>query len=197
MPVFNTIQLLTSLQNDVEHMLARMEHIKAITDTDMNRQPAPGKWSIAQVLEHLNSYNRYYLPEMEKALVKKLPAHTQFRSGWFGNYFTNMMAPKANGITNKMSAPKNHVPVDNLNSAQVIADFIKGQSRLLKFLKQAENNDMGKLRVPISISRFIKLKLGDTFRFLIAHQQRHFVQIDNILKVLDLPMLSQQHPQRV
>jgi uncharacterized damage-inducible protein DinB len=38
--------------------------------------------------------------------------------------------------------------------------------------------------VPISIAKFIKIRLGDTFRFLIAHQQRHFAQVANTLKAL-------------
>ena len=42
---------------------------------------------------------------------------------------------------------------------------------------------MGKIRISISISRFVKLKLGDTFRFLIAHEQRHFVQVARTLYV--------------
>lgn len=32
------------------------------------RQPAENKWSLAQCLEHLNSYGRYYLLEIEKAI---------------------------------------------------------------------------------------------------------------------------------
>jgi hypothetical protein len=50
----------------------------------------------------------------------------------------------------------------------------------------ALSTDMGKLRLPISISKLIKLKAGDTFRFLIAHQQRHFVQLQNAMNVLEL-----------
>lgn len=194
MPVFNTIELLTTLRNDVRQMRSRTEEYNSLTDADLNRQPAPGKWSIAQVLEHLNSYNRYYLPEIEKSLTTKLPFDAQFKAGWFGNYFTNMMAPKASGITNKMSAPKNHTPAEKLDSSKVLSEFRQGQSRLIGLLSQAEQTNIGRLRVPISISRFIKLKLGDTFRFLIAHQQRHFVQIDNIFKGLDI---SQHSPQRV
>jgi hypothetical protein len=32
--------------------------------------PEAGKWSVVQVLAHLNSYNRYYLDAVEKALNK-------------------------------------------------------------------------------------------------------------------------------
>jgi hypothetical protein len=80
-----------------------------------------------------------------------------------------------------MKATKSHSPPLNLNPVEVIAYFEESQRELLGLLKKAERADLAKIRVPISISRIIRLKLGDTFRFLIAHQQRHFVQIQETL----------------
>lgn len=190
MPVFNSSALLSDLKKNVSNQLLKVEDLQSIIDS-LNKQPAPDKWSVAQVIEHLNSYNRYYLPEIEKSLSKKVSHNPVFKSGIFGNYFTNMMAPKGQTIGNKMASPKDHVPKSDLESPKVLSEFIKGQNRLLNLLLQAEKADIGKLRVPISISRFIKLKLGDTFRFLIAHQQRHFVQIDNTLAALGVSALKQ------
>lgn len=189
MPVFDTIELLNKLTTDVQTILMTVETIRTLDNIILNKQPAPGKWSAAQIIEHLNSYNRYYLPEMEKALngarSKNIKFVPKFKAGWFGNYFTNMMLPKADGkIANKMNAPKDHVPVPDLDAEKVIAEFVAGQQKLLQQLQAAAKTDMGKLKVPISISRFIKLKLGDTFRFLIAHQQRHFVQMANTLSAV-------------
>jgi uncharacterized protein (DUF2164 family) len=113
-----------------------------------------------------------------------MPTET-FIAGWFGNYFTNMMLPKAGGkIANKMNAPKDHVPVAQLDSKKVVQEFVAGCNTLLEYLQKAERTDIGRIRVPISISKFIKLKLGDTFRFLIAHKQRHFIQLTNTLAVV-------------
>ncbi|MCD6063877.1 MAG: DinB family protein [Flavipsychrobacter sp.] len=186
MPSFDTTELLTGLNAEVQEILATTETVRSIDSATLNRQPALGKWSAAQIIEHLNSYNRYYLPEMEKALNVGKAANVKFarvfKAGWFGNYFTNMMLPKAGGkIANKMNAPKDHVPLPDLNAEKVIAEFINGQEKLLQLLQSAAKTDVGRLKVPISISRFIKLKLGDTFRFVIAHQQRHFVQLANTL----------------
>jgi hypothetical protein len=186
MPSFDTTELLTGLNAEVQEILATTETVRSIDSATLNRQPALGKWSAAQIIEHLNSYNRYYLPEMEKALNVGKAANVKFarvfKAGWFGNYFTNMMLPKAGGkIANKMNAPKDHVPLPDLNAEKVIAEFINGQEKLLQLLQSAAKTDIGRLKVPISISRFIKLKLGDTFRFVIAHQQRHFVQLANTL----------------
>jgi len=56
------------------------------------------------------------------------------------------------------------------------------------------------IRVPLSISKLVTLKLGDTFRFLIAHEQRHFIQARNSLKAIGVstdkfPVVLQAVPQ--
>jgi hypothetical protein len=189
MPTFNSTELVNDLSHSVNETITTATQLQQIPAALLNKQPAPGKWSIAQVIEHLNSYNRYYLPEIEKTLKEKgnyQPFNPMFKAGLFGNYFTNMMQPKEDGrIANKMQAPKDHRPVDILNTDKVMAEFIKGQEQLLELLAWAAKTDMGKLKVSISISRFIKLKLGDTYRFLIAHQLRHFIQVSNIVTAID------------
>ena len=42
--------------------------------------------------------------------------------------------------------------------------------------------DLGKIKIPISIAPFVKIKLGDTLRFIVYHNERHIVQAQNILK---------------
>ena len=187
MSTFDSHNLLKGLQEDIQQMLAVANDIQYLPDAHLSRQPQAGKWSIAQVLGHLNSYNRYYLPEINKALQKgsKHKPNPLFKPGWFGNYFTKMMQPGKDGVVaNKMQSPKDHRPAEKLNAKTVISEFINGQQKLLNYLQQAERTDMAKLKVPISISRFIKLKLGDTFRFLIAHQLRHFVQLKQVLAAI-------------
>jgi hypothetical protein len=96
------------------------------------------------------------------------------------------MLPKADGrIANKMQSPKNHRPAADVDSKKVLEEFLKQEYLLLELLEQAGSINLEKIRIPISITRFIKIKLGDTFRFLIAHHQRHFVQVQNTLKVVN------------
>lgn len=186
MPTFNVQALIDSLQQDVRYTLAQAEQLKQIPEAEMLQQPQPGKWSIAQVLEHLNGYNRFYLTEMEKALRgNRVSVAPVFKSGFIGNYFTNLMQPKEDGtIAKKMSAPAEYNFGPDLDAAKVLNEFIAGQQKLVMLLDKARNADLGGLKVPISISRFIKLKLGDTFRFVIAHQLRHFIQIDRVKRVV-------------
>jgi len=182
MKTFNSNQLLESLQADVRALVLAATYLQKEDPELLLTAPAPGKWNVVQVLEHINSYGRYYLPAIERSLQANKPQREMFKPGWFGNYFTKIMKPGENGkITNKMSAPKSHRPASGLDVKPVMDEFFNQQQALLALLEKAKQKDIGAIRTPISISRFIKLKVGDTFRFLIAHEQRHFLQIANAI----------------
>jgi uncharacterized damage-inducible protein DinB len=179
--------LIDDLRKDIEVLIACVGFFKDDTDA-LLIQPIPGQWSVAQVLEHLNSYGRYYLPAIDKAMsFSNSQREAWFNSGVLGNYFTNMMKPKTVfEVKNKMKAPKDHSPQPQLDADKVIEEFLEQQQRLLRQLEAAKNKSLGSIRVPISITKLLKLKLGDTFRFLIAHEQRHFIQARNTLRALGI-----------
>ena len=81
-----------------------------------------------------------------------------------------------------MNAPKNTVPPVNLDAHAVLAEFIEQQEQLLTLIERARQVDLGSVRVPISLSKWIRLKLGDTFLFLMAHLERHVLQLERALK---------------
>lgn len=182
MKKFKSTELLDQLQSDVRQMILRVNQLKSADPGFLLEQPAPGKWSVVEVLEHLNSYTTYYLKAVENSLKNAMPAREFYKPGIIGNYFTKLMRPtEAGKVKNKMKTLKNHRPARFLDSAPVIKTFLEHQHRLLDLLEKAKSADIGGIKTPITISRYIKLKTGDVFRFLIAHEQRHFVQIENAL----------------
>ena len=181
MKLFNSNSLIDQLQADIRQLIATATFLKNEDPGALLEQPGPGKWSVIQVLEHLNSYGNYYIPALQAGLARDIPATAMFKSGWLGNYFTNSMLPKEGEVKNKMKAPKNHQPSFHADAKPVIEKFLQQQHQLLELLEKARRKNIGKIRIPISLAKFIKLKAGDTFRFLIAHEQRHFVQIKNTL----------------
>jgi len=178
--------LLEQLRSDTCTIILQAKHFQQNDPELLTQQPEPGKWSVAQVLEHLNAYGRYYLPEIEKALKQhRLNPEREFTPGWLGNYLTNAMKPTADKrIKNKMKAMKDYTPDPDLDSKKVVDDFLTQQQSILNLIEQAGHNNISKIRIPISIARFITLKLGDTFRFLIAHNQRHILQSENVLRAI-------------
>ena len=65
---------------------------------------------------------------------------------------------------------------------QVLTEFLEQQNQMIDLLEHARNLSLNKTKCAITISKWIKLKLGDTFRFIIYHHQRHIVQVEKILE---------------
>ena len=175
--------LLENLQSNVRNLLVLTGQLSQHPVALLEAQPSTGGWSIGQVLEHLNIYCRYYIPAIESRLhMHQTKPSDHFKPGWLGNYFTKLMQPLPdNTISKKMKAPKNAIPAQQPDVLQMLHEFTAHQHQLLQILQIARTANLETIRIPISINKWIRLKLGDTFRFLTAHQERHFVQIANVL----------------
>jgi hypothetical protein len=177
---------LETMQTDTRQIMGRLAQLKQLPAELLVKQPEPGRWSVAQVIEHLNTYGRFYLPELQKAInTYNGTATGYFVPGWLGGYFTNSMRPKTDGtITHKMKTVKNHNPAPVLDGMKVLLEFEQQEISMLQLLDKAYQVNINRIRIPVSITPLLKLKMGDVFGFIIAHHQRHFVQIENTLKAL-------------
>ncbi len=186
---FDSLQLIDSLSAEVTTIVQRITELSTLSNTQLNKQPVPGKWSVAQIVEHLNTYDRYYIPYASQSLNKAARANgtIPFKPGWLGEYFVNSMYSQVKttgAVTNNMSAMKGHIPAETLDAAKVLNEFLADQRKLLELLEQMKRVDMASVRIPITISKFITIKLGDALRFLVAHEVRHFAQIERTLEAI-------------
>lgn len=188
MSQFNSLQLLQTLKNDLQAVTGAAEQLLAEADI-LNIAQAPGKWSITQILEHLNFYHNYYLPEIEHAFQQRPESintsQSVFGTGLIGGYLTKMMQPDATGkVSNKTKALKDYIPEPQLDAEQVLSSFLESQHRFSKLLDKARFYNLNKVRIPMSISKLIRLKLGDLLRVLVIHQQRHLIQINEAKEMI-------------
>ncbi|MDF2931835.1 MAG: hypothetical protein K0R36_1166 [Chryseobacterium sp.] len=66
---------------------------------------------------------------------------------------------------------------------EVLHEFITRQNQLMNLLNESKNVNLNKVKISISISKLIKLKLGDILRFVIYHNLRYIEQAKRILNV--------------
>jgi hypothetical protein len=173
----NKQQLLDVLETSVEHHLQQAVYHFQNQPVEVLLAPsATGGWSIAQCLEHLNRYGHFYLPAITRALDKKAGRADSptFTGTWFGNYFTRMMQPETG--RRKIKAMKAYTPPSTLDAHAVVAEFIQQQETLLRLLTHARQADLTATRVPLSMAPFLRLRLGDVFGFVVAHDERHVQQ---------------------
>jgi hypothetical protein len=84
------------------------------------------------------------------------------------------MLPKAK--LNKMKTFSAMNPINSKLNKTVIETYILQQQQLITLLAKAEKVNLAKTKTGISISKLIRLRLGDTFRFVLNHEIRHMQQ---------------------
>jgi hypothetical protein len=188
MKKFKSEELIDQLEADVKQIIEAAEHLKTADPVKLNYSTTEGNWSVAQSLEHLNLYSRHYLPLIEKSIVHiTRDVNAWFISGFWGNYFTKMVMPKnVYEIKNKMKTHKNFCPSKGVNVQTVFNEFIQHQNKLLQLLEVSRRRNLNSIHIPITITKIVRLRLGDMFRFLVAHQQRHIMQARNAVKAVGI-----------
>ena len=177
----STATLLKELTGRTEKHLQYAGTLLLKPENMLNFRITADSWSILECLEHLNRYGNFYIPEISHRISSSATSpKADFKPGILGNYFAGSMLPKEK--LNKMKTLKGMNPIRSQLNKEVINEFIQQQKQLLDLLKKAEYVNLEKTKTAISISKLITLKLGDTFRFVIYHNARHMVQIENILK---------------
>lgn len=177
--IMHSEKLIQTLLEQTRQITNEAEQLKTYDLQTLTWKAYPNSWNILECIEHLNLYGNFYLPQMEEKIRNSdTENEIDFNSGFLGNYFAKSMLPKAK--LNKMKTFKDKNPLNAKLDKTVIDNFINQQIKLLELLNQSRNVSLNKVKIATSISKLVKLKLGDTFQFFINHIIRHFTQIERI-----------------
>jgi hypothetical protein len=173
--------VLTELTNIVAQTKPIVRRFQQLTATELNHKPRANSWSILECVEHLNRYGDFYLPEIEQQMLKAKPGHYPvFKAGWLGNYFANLMNMKKRSMK-KLKSPADKNPANSQLNSTTLDRFLKQLEKLEALLQQAATVDLTTTKTAITITRLIRLRLGDTFRFLVYHIERHIAQASRLV----------------
>ncbi|MDF9797059.1 hypothetical protein OKW21_002322 [Catalinimonas alkaloidigena] len=174
-------QLRIDLMEWTHQHLNEAETLKKMPLKTLRWKASAEQWNVLECIEHLNLYGDYYLPEIDRQInSSKYPAEEFFKSGLLGNYFAKTMLPREK--LNKMKTFKDKNPLDSMLDKAVLDRFIEQQKQTLALLEQSRQVSLSRTKTGISISKWIRLKLGDTFRVVIYHNRRHMVQTEKVLQ---------------
>lgn len=176
-----TKELIADLIEKTRVNINKAESFRGLSEEVLNYRENTDKWSILECIEHLNIYGDFYNPAIKKSIEKTSTRPTEtFKSGLIGNYFVNLISPKDK--LNKMKTLKENNPLGSQLNKGVIDRFINQQKECLDLIEKSKNVNLTKTKTAISITKMLKMRLGDTFRFITAHNERHLLQAENVLK---------------
>ena len=151
--------------------------LAGIDDRSFNWRRAPGTWSMAECLDHLNLTGRKYLRALDRAIEdgrsKGLLGAGPFRYGLLETWTVRAMdAPPMFRI----KAPRAFAPAPEARLAESLAAFVALQDEFQQCLARAEGLDLRRVKARSPVSRHLKFSLGKAFAGIAAHQRRHLWQ---------------------
>jgi len=179
---FKTEELIADLTSRTEQIIKTVELYKSLPIEQLSWRPGPEKWNVIECLEHLSLYSDFYLPAINNSIngaIKNGPSEF-FKSGILGNYFALSMPPREK--LNTMNTFKSKNPLGKVSDNNLaIERFLNYQKQTLKLLENAKKVNLTKAKTATTIGKLVKIRLGDTFRVVIYHNERHIVQAQNVL----------------
>ena len=153
------------------------------TDT-LRYRPGPDRWSVLDCLEHISLTYADYFSRMEAAIHQASPTDgTTYTAGFFAQKMIDGQRPHQGKRRLKMKTFKKLTPAtDKKTPEQIFETLFQYHTRLEQLLTQAEALDWNRVKVTSALGPILRFKLGDCFRFLLAHTERHILQAQEVLK---------------
>lgn len=148
-------------------------------------RPAPGCWSIAECLVHLNLATIAHLPLIDEALQigRLLPVTRprRFRRDMTGWLLCLLAEPP---YRRRLRTTPRFVPQGNGNRAEVLAEFVRLQQELTTRVYHAEGLDLASVSIVSPLDGRLRYHLYSCFRLLPTHQRRHLWQAEQVMRRL-------------
>ena len=178
---FNSVaEILSSIEETRARLASRVE---TLSDEQQNFRPAPDRWSVADILEHL-AVSEGRAVRMLGMLVGKAEAGGHLLDG--GDGATRLPAPVTirehveRSYVEKYEAPDAIRPSGTVPPADSLARLRQSRAAVLALRPRVERVDGTRVHFPHPA--FGPLDLYQWLAFLGVHEERHLRQIDSLLE---------------
>jgi len=181
----NNIELIEDLKERTIEASAVASLFFEVDEQELQSKANPEAWSALECFAHLNRYYAFYIPLLIKAIGSS-PEHKGllvFKAGYLGQFFVRLTDIKQKKIK-KMKAMPTMDPNGSNPTIEELRLFIDYQKDMLSILEKSKNYNLSKPKIPTAMSRWITISLGDTLRFIVAHNERHLHQAEGCLKLV-------------
>jgi hypothetical protein len=183
------------LERWLEQLRAIRREAAALTEglheAQLAWRPGPGRWSIAEVVKHLNLSARPYLDAIAHALARaRARGHTDggdWRPTLVGGLFARSMEPPPRV---RLRAPRIFRPAEGAPpppGARELATWRAIHLEMEERIREAAGLDLRRARVVSPVTRWVRMNAGDAVALLLAHERRHLWQMGKIRESAGFP----------
>lgn len=185
------------------HLARWLEELRAIRcdaaaltqglgEAQLGWRPGPGRWSIAEVVAHLNRAGRPYLDRIAHALAEARARGASGSDGWRPTFIGGLMARSQEPPPRiRFRAPRIFRPDGDgarpPAGAPELATWRSLHQEMEERIREAAGVDLGRARVVSPVTRLVRMNAGDAFALLLSHERRHLWQIRGIRESAGFP----------
>jgi len=166
--------------------------VDKIGDEQFNWSPDPGRWSLAQNIDHLNVTNGLMMATISVAISSARAegrlSEGPFTYGFLSRYFYRKIQPP---VRSRFRAPKQLQPkLDGSKVARiddVMGEFRATHDRLKQIMISASGVDLAAVKVTSPASNFLRYELGMAMWIVCGHDRRHLWQARNVRNHANFP----------
>lgn len=156
-----------------------------LTDEQMNWKPDKQTWSIAQNIDHLIVINESYFPILNSIQkgTYKIPfiGKFDFITNLLGKTLLKTVQPDRKKKTKTFPIWE---PTQGTMLTDILKKFEKHQEELKLQIESSENLLKKKTVISSPANKNIVYKIETAFDIIVTHEQRHFEQAKEVLKML-------------
>jgi DinB superfamily len=164
-----TVQINES-KNKVEQLIGD------ISRDAFNSRPRPGKWSIAQNINHINIsvdlYRQRMIESLETAKTNNIVGKTVtlYSPRFLMAKFISLMEPPVKFL---FKAPQVFQPAEDMDKEVVLQHFIYVRDLFLQDLNEVIHQNQLLMKITSPVTNLLKVQLGEMFLLMAAHDRRH------------------------
>ena len=178
---------LQAIVDDLEVARQRVRALRGDVPRDVwDRRPAPGCWSPAECLEHLNLTSEALLPllrvGLQNARYGEPRSPGRYRRDLVGWVIWTIMAPVRGWKTKTIKA---FVPTGTTPAERLIADFERLQAEIAALVGDADGLSIDRVILVSPFDDRVKYNLYSMFTLVPRHQHRHLIQAERAARVFE------------
>jgi len=160
--------------------------VAGLSGEQLNWQPAPGRWSVGQCLEHLCITYETYLPPISAALEEKPDSPVeQITPGWFASWFIrSFVEPSPNG--KRASAPAKIRPAARVELS-VLDRFLADNKSCRELILHARGKNVNDIRFWNPFIPGLRFTIGTGLEIIAGHERRHLLQAERVRDAANFP----------
>jgi len=177
-----------SLRRTFEEQYKRIESsFGELSDEQLSWSPDEKTWSVGHCLYHIWLTNDKYLVEVLNALKEArypAPDEQDYESNGMGRRFIAKIGPDGGPnvpVPKSLKPEKKKVP---LGIRQLVMEQLTAFD---EFVQESHRVDMVKTKLRSPVMPLVRLQLGDVFKALAGHNERHLRQAERIMRTAGFP----------